>query len=221
MGLTTLDKATLALLFIGIAGVTITGFSLDSFFPIYRAFPDELPVHPELVRVFEGTNPKAPVHIVEFGDYQCPNTKEQHGVLQQILTTYSDRINFVHKDFPLNIHPDSRRAAQAALCIKTISPSKHAPYEDMLFANQARLSRDDLTTYATTLGVDADSFSRCLNDPSISSRIQKDFDTAILEGLRGTPTLFINGKPLEGFQPYGKLKLIIESQLEENHAPNS
>lgn len=218
MGLTTLDKATIAFLFIGIVVVVSVGFSIDTLFPIFRAFPDELPVHPNLARLFEGTNPNAPVHLLEFGDYQCPNTKEQRAILQQIQTTFGDRINFLHKDFPLNIHPDSKRAAHAALCVKTLYPSKHKPYEDMLFANQARLSRDELVRYAITIGVEEAEFTRCLENPSIHAQVQKNFDTAILEGVRGTPTLFINGKPLEGFQPYGKLKLLIQSQLEENHA---
>ena len=221
MTLSSLDKATLAILAVGILSVGVSAIFLDNLFPVSREFSDDLPLHPGLAHSFVGTNPGAPITLVEFGDYQCPNTKDEQPVISRLLSEFGSDINFVHKDFPLNIHTDSRIAAQAAVCVAHLAPDKHSAFSDLLFSNQARLKREDLAGYAKQLGILTPAFDSCLDDPAIAKQVQHDLDTAILEGVRGTPTLFINGKPFEGFQSYSKLKIIIESLLEVSRGKNN
>ena len=244
------DKITLALLLAGILALGASAIFLDKIFPVSREFNDELPIHPNLAHPSFGTHPGAQISIVEFGDYQCPNTKEQRPALERLISEFGTSINFVHKDFPLNIHPDSKLSAAASQCMRKLAGDKNdkndkgdtvdsgdtgnigdkgingdkgikvdkvGRFEDLLFSHQDQLSKQDLLGYAAQIGVSAELFNSCLEDPVVSRQVQHDLDEAILEGVRGTPTIFINGKPFEGLQSYTKLKLVIESLLEVEH----
>lgn len=210
------DAVTFTLLFLGIAIAVSAWAFQETLFPIERNPPDDLPVHPSLAQLPDGPRPAAPIHLLEYGDYQCPNTKAQHDVLKRILAEFGQSVNYVRRDFPLNIHPDSTTAAWAALCVKKIAPSSHAAFEDVLYDHQSVLQLEHLLDYAEGMGVDRSAFASCIQDPAIHSQVSRDLESAILEGVRGTPTLFINGKPFEGFQPYAKLRVIIETLLEEH-----
>jgi len=211
------DKMTLAILGIAVILIGIFALTIDRVFPVPREVIDDEPVHPRLSSLPFGTNPGAPITIVEFGDYQCPNTKAQRPALQKILGDLGASVNYVHKDFPSGLHPQSRVAAQAAACVRRISSEKSPSFEDMLYSHQDALHREDLIAYATNLSIDTPTFARCMDDPEVVRDIQSDINTGVLEGVPGTPTLFINGKPFKGIQSYSKLKVILDSLIEIEH----
>jgi protein-disulfide isomerase len=157
---------------------------------------------------------KAKVVVVEFSDFQCPFCQRAEPTVQQVLKTYGDRIRFVYRHYPLPNHPNARPAAEAAACAE--QQGQFWPYHEVLFANSSRLSNDDLKAHAQSAGLDVSAFTACFDNHRAKARVDKDVADANDAGVTGTPAFFINGRPLEGAQPFEAFKQIIEEELNKN-----
>jgi protein-disulfide isomerase len=141
-------------------------------------------------------NPKAKIQIVEFSDFQCPFCSRVGEPLKEVAKHYGKDIAIVFKNFPLSFHKEAMPAAQAALCAK--KEGKFWEMHDHLFANQKSLK--DLTTdgfaeWAKTVGVkDIDAFKKCVDSGETKAQVDADMAEARKAGVRGTPTLYINGR---------------------------
>jgi protein-disulfide isomerase len=155
----------------------------------------------------------APITIVEFSDFQCPFCERFFTeTYPQLKQKYGDKIHFVYRDFPLSqIHPQADIAAQAANCAN--GEGKFWEYHDILFKNQSKLQRDDLVGYATQLGIDKTKFSKCLDSRTYDPQINQDIQDGFNLGVGGTPTFFINGRPVVGAQPYSVFAQTIDAEL--------
>lgn len=144
----------------------------------------------------------APVTIVEFSDFQCPYCERFFLETYPLLkANFGDKIRFVYRDFPLfQIHPNATEAAYAANC--AFEQDKYWEYHDVLFNNQDKLATADLIVHAEDLGMDTEAFKECLQSGRYSEKVSRDYTDGVNLGVSGTPTFFINGKPLVGAQPY-------------------
>lgn len=159
----------------------------------------------------KGGGAKAPVTIIEFSDYQCPFCKRAEDVVAQVMKAYGDKVRLVFRDFPLDMHPQARPAAEAANCAH--AQGKFWEYHAKLFANQTALGEDKLKQYAKDLALDADKFAKCLADKAFKAAIDKDVADGAKVGVSGTPAFFINGRMLSGAQPFEKFKELIDAEL--------
>jgi protein-disulfide isomerase len=145
----------------------------------------------------------APVSIVLFTDFQCPYCARIVPVLNEVLEKNKGKVKLVFKNFPLNTHQFARKAAAAALAAG--KQGKFWELHDHLFQNYNRLNDQVLQEQAQQLGLDMQKFEKDMNDPQIAQSINQDYQDGIKAGVRGTPTIFINGAllkntNLEGFQ---------------------
>ena len=154
----------------------------------------------------------APVEIVEFSDFQCPYCQRANPTVQQVLTTYGDRVHFVYRHYPLPNHPNARPAAEAAVC--AADQGKFWPYHDVLFPNAGRLATTDLKHHAAELGLDSAKFDACVDGHQSKARVDADVRAGEEAGVNGTPAFFVNGRMLSGAQPYDAFKRIIDEELE-------
>jgi protein-disulfide isomerase len=154
----------------------------------------------------------AAVTIVEFSDFECPFCKQAHPILIQVLEKYRGKVNLVYRDFPLDmIHPQARRAAEAARCAH--EQRKFWDYHDVLFTQAPRLAPDDLKRYAREVSLDADKFDACLSSGMHKAGVQRDIDEGTRLGVTGTPAFYINGRPLQGYQPLQAFARVIDEEL--------
>lgn len=153
----------------------------------------------------------APVELVEFSDFQCPFCQRANPTVQQVLKTYGDRIHFVYRHYPLPNHPNARPAAEAAVCAD--AQGKFWPYHDLLFANPDKLGTADLKGHASALGLDAAKFGACVDDRQSKDTVDLDLKDANGAGVTGTPAFFVNGRALEGAQPFEAFKRLIDEEL--------
>lgn len=155
----------------------------------------------------------APITIIEFSDYQCSYCKKWHDeVLDRLLANYPDQIRFVYRDFPLiSIHPGAAPAAEAADCAG--AQGAYWPFHKALFSMKYDLTTDAYQQYAAELGLDTQTFAKCLTDRRYESEVLGDYNYAVNLGVRSTPTFFINGIPLVGAQPYEVFKQVIDKEL--------
>ncbi len=137
----------------------------------------------------------APVTIVEFTDFQCPACAAMHPVLEEVLKTYGNKVRFVVRDFPLNMHENARKAAEAANAAN--AQGKFFEYIAVLFKNQKALDLPSLKKYASDLGLDRVKFDAALDRGIYAAEIQKDLSDGELYGVGSTPTIFVNGVQLK------------------------
>lgn len=136
---------------------------------------------------WRGGDPGAATLLV-FGDYQCPYTRMADRSIRRLRDEYGAlRVSFRH--LPLtDIHP--RALAAAVVAEAAAAQGRFWEMHDLLFDNQKALAADDLHGYAAELAVDLDA----ADTDSITTRLEADYRSAIESGVRGTPTLFINGE---------------------------
>jgi protein-disulfide isomerase len=131
--------------------------------------------------------------IVEYGDYECPYSRQAYRAIEQVERRLEGRVRFAFRHFPLTeIHPHALAASAAA----EAAASQHRFWEmhDLLFHRQKALEDQDLRRYAEELGLDVAVFDRDRRGDGVLERISRDVDGGIATGeVRGTPTLFIDG----------------------------
>jgi protein-disulfide isomerase len=156
-------------------------------------------------------SPAAPVTIVEFADFECPACKDSLPVLRQLRDLYKDQVRLVYRDFPLSSHPQARPAAEAAHCAH--EQGKFWAYHDALFAQAPDLKASDYVTLADRVGLNQAEFTACLAGTRPKAAVARDLADAQGLGLSGTPTFFINGRYLSGFQSLETLRQHVDREL--------
>jgi protein-disulfide isomerase len=155
-------------------------------------------------------NANAAVTIVAFTDYQCPSCAAIHPALERVVKESGDKVRLVARDFPLNIHAEAFKAAEAAEAAR--EQGKYWEYVQVLMQNQSALSVEKLKGYATQLGLDRTRFDAALDSRKFADMVQSDVDDGIKLGLKGTPSLFINGRRVTA-KTYEELKESVDAAL--------
>ena len=153
----------------------------------------------------------APVVIVEYSDFQCPYCWRVQTTLAQIGETYGDQVRHVFRDFPLDMHKDAHRAAQAAQCAH--EQDVFWAYGEILFENMRRLGDEHLQRYAEEVGMDTAKFAECLASGRYVPAVDADLASGKKHGVTGTPALLINGRFLSGAQPLAVVRQLIDDEL--------
>jgi protein-disulfide isomerase len=154
---------------------------------------------------------KAKVTIVQISDFQCPFCSRVEPTIDQILKTYGKDVKVVWKDNPLPFHKDAMPAAQLARLAH--EKGKFWQLHDKLFSNQQALDRASLEKYAQEVGLDAEKVKEVLDKNPYAEAIKQDQAEAAKFGARGTPSFFINGRPLSGAQPFDAFKKVIDEEM--------
>lgn len=154
---------------------------------------------------------KAPlVTIVEFSDFQCPYCGQTATVLEEVAAAYPDDVRLVFKNFPLQMHPDAAEGAKAAVAAGR--QGRFWAMHDRLFAHRTQMKPDDLKAHAEELGLDVDKFVADLADPQVAAKVQADQAQGRALGVRGTPTLFVNGVRIGGAPKADTLRELIDAE---------
>ena len=125
--------------------------------------------------------------------------------------TYGNKVRLVFKDFPLPNHAEAFKASEAAHCAG--DQGKYWEMHDAMFANQRELQVPALKKAARALGLDGAAFDRCLDSGKHSAHVRADYELGEKMGVNSTPTIYINGRPLVGAQPFEAFKQIIDEEL--------
>jgi protein-disulfide isomerase len=175
----------------------------------------------------------APVTVVEFGDFECPNCKEEAKTLRaNVPSQFPSQVHVYFKDFPLEqIHPWAKAAAITGRCIYHQSPAAFWKYHDWIYDHQTDITPDNLKTQVldfakTAQDIDALQLGHCIDTKATEAEV----DASLAEGralhVDATPTLFLNGRRLIGNYPWPNIDQIINGELNyqktaQNNAPKS
>jgi protein-disulfide isomerase len=156
-------------------------------------------------------NPRAPVTVVLFSDFQCPYCARVEPTLKQVEAAYGDKVRIVWKHKPLSFHPNAMPAAEAAEAAR--EQGKFWPMHDKMFAAQQELSPAAYERWAGELGLDLARFRASIAAGKNKARIQSDDGQADRLGISGTPTMVVNGEKVVGAVPFENIKAVIDRQL--------
>ncbi len=162
----------------------------------------------------------ASVTVVEFGDFECPNCREEAKTLRaNVPSQYPTQVHVYFKDFPLEqIHPWAKPAAIAGRCIFHQSASAFWKYHDWIYDHQAEINPDNLKTQVldfakTAQDLDAVQLGHCIDTKATEGEV----DASLAEGhalhVDATPTVFLNGRRLVGNYPWQNIDQIITGEL--------
>jgi protein-disulfide isomerase len=177
-----------------------------------QALPADIPQNGRVMG-----NPNAPVHVVEYGDFQCPAC---HGFFQNVQPTLIDqyikpgKVSFEFRDYAF-IGPESLRAAEAASC--AADQGKFWQYHDSLYLNQGAensgaLNDNRLKAIARGIGLDTTQFDQCLDSGKHAADVTASIKDAQAKGVDSTPTLFVNGQKTD-WRGWDGLKADIDKAL--------
>ncbi|QUH00736.1 thioredoxin domain-containing protein [Saccharopolyspora erythraea] len=156
-------------------------------------------------------SPDGKVTVTEFLDYQCPACEQYYrGITKQVEQEYAGRINFVVRNFPLDMHPLARQAASAAEAAGMQGKFKemyHALYDNYqawaIAPDGQNVSSDSqkaavlIDQYAQQIGLDVNRLHQDMASPQIKAKLDRDLADGEAARVNSTPTLFINGKQFQ------------------------
>jgi protein-disulfide isomerase len=144
--------------------------------------------------------PDAPTTVVEYGDFECPYCGAAAPVLREVIDGSAGQVRLVYRHFPVfTKHPFALTAALAAEAAGDL----FWPMHDLLFAHQPKLSDADLDGYAAQIGA-----GRVTGEAAQAFRpaVEADYRSGAELRVRGTPTLFIDGRLYTGRVAAGALR---------------
>ncbi len=155
---------------------------------------------------------KAPVVLVEYGDYECPHCGRAYPIVKRVQKHLGTKLKFVFRNFPLNeIHPNAEIAAESAEFAG--AGGKFWEMHDAIFDHQQSLSAELLVELAGKLHLPKQGLSEAIEEGTFRERVRADFIGGVRSGVNGTPTFFINGERHEGSFDYETLVAAIEARL--------
>ena len=174
----------------------------------------------------------AKVVVVNYDDFECPFCSRMHATLfPEIFKEYGDRVQFIYKDYPLaEIHPWAIHAAVDANCLAAQNNEAYWDFADSIHANKREIDGEKnpaarfeaIDKMATLQGqkhnLDAAKLSSCvkMQNEDVVRASMKEADGI---GVNATPTLFINGRKIDGAVPPDDVRAAIDSALKDAGEP--
>ena len=160
----------------------------------------------------------APVHLEEFGDFECPPCGVLHPILVQMHKEFGDKLKITFREFPLV--PAHQHAVAAASAAEAAGlQGKFWEMHDVLYENQKAWHevfdvRPIFEGYAKQIGLDVPRYQQDVNGEAVAQRIFHDGKRGHSLNIKGTPTVFLNGRevPFESL-PADKLRVLINTEL--------
>jgi protein-disulfide isomerase len=156
--------------------------------------------------------PDAPVTLVEYGDFECPDCLNALPIVNGLRRHLGDRLRIVFRHFPQSsVHPGASAAAAAAEAAAV--QGKFWEMHDALFLHQRELINIDFAHLALGLGVELYKFELDRESKLSGQHVRNDIDSGTRSGVRGTPTFFINGTRYQGKIDLPSMTAAIEGRM--------
>jgi protein-disulfide isomerase len=168
-------------------------------------------------------NRDAKVKIVEFSDFQCPFCSRVSAPMKEVQKHYGDKAAVFFLHFPLSFHQQAFPAAEAAEC--GAKQGKFWEMHDALFGAQKDLAVEGkLVELAKSIGLKEADFKKCLDEHEFKARVEADMEQGRKAQVRGTPSIYINGRKFSspgGYNPEAFIKVIDQYILGAGATPGA
>lgn len=194
---------------------TLSQDQLDQYFKTF--FKQKVEKIDTQGRPFIG-NSDAKIVVAEFSDFECPYCKRASKVLKPILKQYKDQVKLVFFNYPLDqscnntlqrpLHRRACATAYAAYCAG--EQGKFWEYESKAFDRQPKFQEASLVNIAEKLQLNMPKFKSCLSSPAAKKSVASDLAVGQSIGLRGTPSVYVNGRKFAPWMYRHAWKQLIE-----------
>jgi protein-disulfide isomerase len=138
-------------------------------------------------------SPDAGIVLVEYGDYQCPYSRQAHAAVKDLQRRLGDQLCFVYRLFPLTgKHPYAELAAETAEAAG--DQGKFWEMHDALFELQSQFGPDLITELAARLDLSVEALREDMMTRRFQDRVERIAASGTHLGVTETPTFFINGE---------------------------
>ena len=165
--------------------------------------------------------PTAPIKIEVFSDYQCPSCKALYEeTLRPLMAEYVVRgkVYFIHRDFPLAMHPHAREAASYANASARVNKYEAVCAE--LFRTQSSWAASGKVDDAVAAILSPEEMKKVralIADKKIAAEIEQDVALGNQANVRQTPTMIVTHKgrayPIAGSVTYAILRRFLDDLL--------
>jgi protein-disulfide isomerase len=157
--------------------------------------------------------PKAPITLMMFGDYESEASAQANEVVKEILAAFPQEVKFTFRHFPLvKVHQKAHKAAEASLA--AAQEGKFWEMHNELFANRHSLGTISLKGHAREVGVKSKKLLDDLVNSHYGAYVQDDLKEGIELGVKDIPAFFINGKRFKGEVTFKDLSAAIKLSLQ-------
>lgn len=153
------------------------------------------------------------VTIVVWGDFQCPFCAKMAPILEAVRAKYGTEVRVIYRHLAMAFHKKAALAAEAA--VEAAVQGKFWAFHDAVWAGFGHLDRADLEQFALIAGLDLAKFRAALDDRRHHDAVMAESAAALALGVDGTPTAFINGKPIVGSKHVDTVSKLVEEQLQQ------
>jgi len=158
-------------------------------------------------------NASAPVTVSVFSDFQCPYCRLMAPTLKSIVDDNPGKVKLIFRHFPIPNHQFAQKAGEAAEAAAAQGGDKKFwELHDKMFANQSKLTIDNLMKYAGEIGLDVDKFANDLNTDKYKDVVQNGFKDGDKLNVQGTPTIYIDNR-LANFQSYDDITKLVNDEI--------
>jgi protein-disulfide isomerase len=160
--------------------------------------------------------------VVEFSDFECPYCQRLKGILEQeVLPKAGGKVSISFRNYPLPMHPWAKPAAMMATCAGLQNSGAFWKVHDFIFENQKSLTTGNLSQkvldfVSSDTAIDKLQYQRCLDKDLALGMVTKDQALGTQNGVRATPTVFVNGVRYEGVQSAVQLLAIINAAADRS-----
>jgi len=169
-------------------------------------------------------NPKAPITLEEFGDFQCPPCGRIAPEIKKLEEDFQPQLRVIFHHLPLATHVHAQEAACAAEAAGM--QDRFWEMHDLLYKEQAVWSKSEdsralFQAYAGMIGLDLGRFKRDIDSEEVKARIAADQRQAASLGVTNTPTFFLNNRAVDpaSINPE-KLRSLVDAELKEKKNPS-
>jgi protein-disulfide isomerase len=139
--------------------------------------------------------------LIVFMDYECPYCRKLDPSLQKLAD--SSGVSIEIKQFPLEMHSTAFQASMAAVCAS--KQNRFRQMHEQLLQTPTH-DKSTLLKSARLAGLTLDAFQQCLVSKDAEAVVVADMMEGKKSGIQGTPSLFLNGVPLESIDDLDELQ---------------
>jgi len=152
----------------------------------------------------------APMTLAEYADFECPICGVSRPILEKFAQDRPGQVRLCYLPFPLQQHPNSLPAGQAALFAR--DHGKFWAVHDALFDNQRRLSPDVIREIVVQAGLPAEAWAKALASGEYLQPLEHYRESGVTAGVQGTPTVYLNGRKVDFLPNADVLQLTLEDE---------
>jgi protein-disulfide isomerase len=156
----------------------------------------------------------APVTLLVFGDFECPHTRREYAALTALKSMFGDQLRLAWRNRPEPSHAHAEVAAEVAAAVnRELGARAFWKFAAAALTSGAPATPAELDRWAVSAGATPGETGAWLRKPGAMTPVNVDLDLANRFDVRGTPTMFINGTRINGYQPYSALRALVDREL--------